>query len=306
MLDKKAIKELLSSRFSNDIHTKLSQIPLPCELKDTFKAAKRIKEAIQNNELIAVVGDYDVDGIVSTAIMAEFLSDMSANYIIKIPNRFKNGYGLNEEIINELDNATLIITVDNGISAIEAANICKKRKIDLIITDHHMPPSILPEAYAIINPKQKACTFPNIEICGAQVAWYLIGALKEVCNQKNYDMGKFLDLLTLAIIADMMELRDLNRILVRLGLVRINSSKRACFEAIKNYYNKEKFEFDDISFLIAPLINSAGRMDDATISFKFLRAKSLNEANGYLSMISEFNASRKEEEKALPLPQATP
>ena len=96
MLDKKAIKELLSSRFSNDIHTKLSQIPLPCELKDTFKAAKRIKEAIQNNELIAVVGDYDVDGIVSTAIMAEFLSDMSANYIIKIPNRFKNGYGLNE------------------------------------------------------------------------------------------------------------------------------------------------------------------------------------------------------------------
>ncbi len=316
MLDKKAIKELLSSRFSNDIHTKLSQIPLPCELKDTFKAAKRIKEAIQNNELIAVVGDYDVDGIVSTAIMAEFLSDMSANYIIKIPNRFKNGYGLNEEIINELDNATLIITVDNGISAIEAANICKKRKIDLIITDHHMPPSILPDAYAIINPKQKACTFPNIEICGAQVAWYLIGALKEavyngvnnfryigalqeVCNQKNYDMGKFLDLLTLAIIADMMELRDLNRILVRLGLVRINSSKRACFEAIKNYYNKEKFEFDDISFLIAPLINSAGRMDDATISFKFLRAKSLNEANGYLSMISEFNASRKEEEKAL-------
>ncbi|WP_096015611.1 single-stranded-DNA-specific exonuclease RecJ [Campylobacter lanienae] len=299
MLDKKAIKELLSSRFSNDIHTKLSQIPLPCELKDTFKAAKRIKEAIQNNELIAVVGDYDVDGIVSTAIMAEFLSDMSANYIIKIPNRFKNGYGLNEEIINELDNATLIITVDNGISAIEAANICKKRKIDLIITDHHMPPPILPDAYAIINPKQKACTFPNIEICGAQVAWYLIGALKEVCNQKNYDMGKFLDLLTLAIIADMMELRDLNRILVRLGLVRINSSKRACFEAIKNYYNKEKFEFDDISFLIAPLINSAGRMDDATISFKFLRAKSLNEANEYLSMISEFNASRKEEEKAL-------
>ena len=299
MLDKEAIKELLSSRFSNDIHTKLSEIPLPCELKDTFKAAKRIKEAIQNDELIAVVGDYDVDGIVSTAIMAEFLTDMSANFIIKIPNRFKDGYGLNEDIVKELDHATLIITVDNGISANEAALICKQKGIDLIITDHHMPPPILPQAYAIINPKQANCPFPNIEICGAQVAWYLIGALKEVCELRNYDMAKFLDLLTLAIIADMMELRDLNRILVRLGLARINSSKRACFEAIKNYYNKEKFEFDDISFLIAPLINSAGRIDDATISYEFLRSRNLKEANGYLDKICEFNASRKAQEKAL-------
>lgn len=164
MLDKEAIKELLSSRFSNDIHTKLSEIPLPCELKDTFKAAKRIKEAIQNDELIAVVGDYDVDGIVSTAIMAEFLTDMSANFIIKIPNRFKDGYGLNEDIVKELDHASLIITVDNGISANEAALICKQKGIDLIITDHHMPPPILPQAYAIINPKQANCPFPNIEI----------------------------------------------------------------------------------------------------------------------------------------------
>lgn len=299
MLDKNEIKEILSQRFSNDLHKKLSEIPLPCELKDTYKAANRIKTAIQNNELIAVVGDYDVDGVVSTAIMAEFFTDISADFIIRIPNRFKDGYGLNADIISELENVSLIITVDNGISANEAAEICLQKGIDLIITDHHMPPPILPKAYAIINPKQPECTFPNIEICGAQVAWYLVGALKEVCNLKNYDMGKFLDLLALAIIADMMELRDLNRILVRLGITKLNSSKRACFEAIKHYYSKDKFEFDDISFLIAPLINSAGRMDDATISYKFLRSKSVDEAKDCLDMITQFNNSRKEEEKAL-------
>lgn len=299
MLDKTEIRNLLNKRFSNDLHKKLSEIPLPCELKDTYKAAERIKTAIQNNELIAIVGDYDVDGVVSTAIMAEFLTDMSTDFIIRIPNRFKDGYGLNSDIVNELESVALIITVDNGISANEAADLCAKKGIDLIITDHHMPPQILPQAYAIINPKQPECTFPNIEICGAQVAWYLVGALKEVCSLKNYDMGKFIDLLALAIIADMMELRDLNSILVRLGITRINSSKRACFEAIKCFYGKDKFEFDDISFLIAPLINSAGRMDDASVSFKFLRSKTIDEANSYLDMITCFNNSRKEQEKAL-------
>ncbi|MFW5613148.1 single-stranded-DNA-specific exonuclease RecJ [Campylobacter hyointestinalis] len=299
MLDKNEIRNLLSQRFESDLHKKLSEIPLPCELKDTYKAAHRIKTAVQNGELIAIVGDYDVDGVVSTAIMAEFFTDISADFIIRIPNRFKDGYGLNADIINELENVGLIITVDNGISANEAGELCSAKGIDLIITDHHMPPPILPKAYAIINPKQPECTFPNIEICGAQVAWYLVGALKEVCNIKNYDMGKFLDLLALAIVADMMELRDLNRILVRLGIGKINSSKRPCFEAIKCFYGKDKFEFDDISFLISPLINSAGRMDDASISFKFLRSKTLEEANRYFDMIVDFNNSRKEEEKAL-------
>ena len=141
-----------------------------------------------------------------------------------------------------------------------------------------MPPDVLPEAYAIINPKQKDCPFPNVEICGAQVAWYLVGALKNVCRI-NYDMGKFLDLLAIAIIADMMELRDLNRILVKLGVNRLNSSRRAAFAAIKQFYAKDKFECDDISFLIAPLINSSGRMDDASVSFEFLRAKNIDRAS---------------------------
>ncbi|EPV3114397.1 DHH family phosphoesterase, partial [Campylobacter jejuni] len=227
IINKNEIKKILASRFEKDLHTKLCDLPLPCCLKDAYKAANRIKEAVEKNEKVAIVGDYDVDGIISCVIMAEFFDDIGFDYIIRIPNRFKDGYGLNAEIINELD-VNLIITVDNGIAALEAAKLCKEKNIDLIITDHHMPQDILPDAFAIINPKQKDCDFPEIEICGAQVAWYLIAALKEVCKLK-YDMCKFLELLAIAIVADMMELRDLNRALVRRGIDHINKSKRAAF-----------------------------------------------------------------------------
>ncbi|NLK66107.1 MAG: single-stranded-DNA-specific exonuclease RecJ [Campylobacteraceae bacterium] len=298
MLGKKEVRELLESRFENDIHRKISEIPLPCHLKDTYKAAERIKTAIENNEKIAVVGDYDVDGIVSSVIVAEFLELFGVDFTVKIPNRFSDGYGLNPKILDELDGVSLIITVDNGISANEAADICLKRGIDLIITDHHEPPPVLPRAYAIVNPKQIECPFPDVEICGAEVAWYLVGALKEVCGVE-YDMGNALDLLVIAIMADMMELRDMNRVLVKMGLKKLNNSKRACFGAIKSKYQKEKFEFDDISFLIAPLINSTGRMDDASLSYEFLRAKNYKSAKYYLDKISKLNEDRKDEERLL-------
>ncbi|EAK0455352.1 single-stranded-DNA-specific exonuclease RecJ [Campylobacter upsaliensis] len=297
-ITKKELRQILASRFENDLHKKLCELPLPSCLKDIYKAANRIKEAIEKNEKVAIVGDYDVDGIISCVILSEFFDDIGFDYSVKIPNRFKDGYGLNEEIINELEDIKVIITVDNGIAALEAAKLCKERGIDLIITDHHTPLQTLPEAYAIINPKQKECNFPNIEICGAQVAWYLIAALKEVCKLK-YDMCKFLELLAIAIIADMMELRDLNRACVRRGIECINKSKRAAFRVMKQYYQKDKFAIDNIGFLIAPLINSAGRMDDASVSYKFLHTKDLNKAMHYLEQIISFNESRKDEEKQL-------
>lgn len=297
MLSKDEIRQILQNRFINDKHTSLNALPLPNKFKDIYKAAKRIKRAIENNERIGIVGDYDVDGIISCVIMAEFFDEMGADYVIKIPNRFKDGYGLNANIVKELD-VSLIITVDNGISANEAALLCLQRRIDLIITDHHIPPKTLPQAYAIINPKQKDDDFPDIEICGAQVAWYLLASLKELCKMK-YDMSKFIELLAIAIMADMMELRDLNRVLVRLGIEKINSSKRPAFKAIKQVFGKSKFELDSISFLIAPLINSAGRMDDANLSFEFLYTKNYEKANKLLAQIITFNNQRKSEEKRI-------
>ncbi len=297
-LDKAAIREILAARFANDTHRTLSQLPLPSELRDCYKAAMRIRQAIERNEKIAVVGDYDVDGVVSSAIIADFLSLMGAQFRVKIPNRFTDGYGLSVEMIEEFRDADVIITVDNGITANDAAARAKALGICLIITDHHMPGAALPEAYAIVNPKQPACTFNAAEICGAQVAWYIVAALKEVCAL-NIDMKRYLDLLSVAIVADMMELRGMNRALVRNGFKRLNAGKRPCFEAMKLCLNRSKFEFDDISFLIAPLINSAGRMDDASISYQFLRAKTLGEATRLFEQIRAFNDRRKSEERQL-------
>lgn len=299
MLDKSAVKQLLDARFEKDIHTSLAKLPLPQQMGGAKKAAKIIAHSIKANEKIAIVGDYDCDGVCSTAILDEFFADLGLKDIrVRIPNRFKDGYGLNEQMIDDLD-ADLIITVDNGITAFEAAKACRDRAIKLVITDHHMPLDELPDANALVNPQCKDNPFPFKEICGAQVAWYLCAALKEELGIKDYNLGKFTDLLALAIIADMMELKDLNRVLVRDGLKRMNNSPRACFRAICALFGKDKFGFDDISFLITPLINSAGRMSDAKVSFDFLRSQDDISANALLEKIQGFNDNRKECEKEL-------
>ncbi|MDR1008413.1 MAG: single-stranded-DNA-specific exonuclease RecJ [Campylobacteraceae bacterium] len=296
-LTKEAIKEILQERFAKDYHTKLSLIPKPSVFKDMQKAAIRIKDAIEKKEKIVIVGDYDVDGVVSLAILAEFFDDFEISYDIEIPNRFSDGYGLNPSIVERVK-ADVLITVDNGISAVAAAEFCKQQGIDLIITDHHTPPPVLPDAFAIVNPKQKSCNFPNSEICGAQVAWYLAAAIKEVCGYE-YNLGKFMDMLCIAIIADMMELKDINRTMVKNGLKLLSNSERPAFAAIREVFKKEHFDGEDISFLISPLLNSSGRMEDALFSYGFLRSKSKKEALARLEEIIAINERRKEEEKNL-------
>jgi len=297
LLSKEDIRQILKSRFENDCCTCLGEIPKPSSLKDIARASKRIVDAIRQKERIAIVGDYDVDGVISSVILSQFFDDFGVDYSLIIPNRFTDGYGLNPEIVAKLD-VQVIITVDNGISAIEAARICKDQGIDLIITDHHNVPATLPDAYAIINPKQEDCDFPHCEICGAQVAWYLVAALKEEMGAP-YDLSKFLDLLCIAIMADMMELVGMNRVMVKKGIVELNHSKRAAFEAIKQYFGKKILESDDISFLIAPLINSSGRMEDAHFSYEFLKSKNVDDALVKLDYIVSLNEARKDEERLL-------
>ncbi len=297
LLTKEDIKKILSQRFEDDKFSTLSSLPTPDMFKDMKKAALRVSEAIKNREKITIVGDYDVDGVVSSYILSDFLEKLVDNVEVVIPNRFKDGYGISKDMVKNI-NSSLIITVDNGISSIEAAKICKDKSIDLIITDHHTPSEILPDAYAIINPKQKDCNFPYKEICGAQVAWYFAGAIKHILGLK-FNMLEYIDLLGIAIVADMMELKDLNRVLVKKSLQAINNSKRASILAIKNSYNKSSFCSEDISFLLAPLINSAGRMDSALKAYKFLKSKNLQEASVLLDEIKSLNEKRKEIEKEL-------
>ncbi len=290
MLTKAKIKEILSSRIEEIDSLSIPHFSL---LSDIKKAAKRIKKAIQNNEKIIIVGDYDVDGVSSSAVIHLFLSEIYNNFEIKIPNRFKHGYGLSSKLLEEID-ADLIITVDNGISSFEAAEICKQRGIDLIITDHHTPSEILPEAYAIVNPKTSP-DFPFKEICGAEVAWYLCAALKHEMKLKK-DLREFLDIVAIAIIADVMPLQNMNRVLVNMGLKRLNRAISPFAKAIKRFFNNE-IKSVDIAFNIAPRLNAAGRMDDANIAFKFLISKDENEAYKLYLELDKLNNLRKETEK---------
>ncbi len=289
-LTKRRIEELLSARFK-DGFKELKDLPSPFALHDMERAAERVAEAVHKKERIVIVGDYDVDGVVSTAIMEEFFELI--NFPVKsiIPNRFRDGYGLSPSILERVE-ADLVITVDNGIAAFEAAELCKRRGIDLIITDHHTTAEELPDAYAIVNPKKEQCAFPYPEICGAQVAWFLVGALKSALGV-DIKMSRFLDLLAVAVVADVMPLVAINRPIVKRGLEMISTSKRPAFEAVRAYLGKSSFGSMDIGFSIAPRINSAGRMEDAAVALKFLRAKTLSEASSGWLKLEELNSLRR-------------
>jgi len=287
------LEKKLKSRFS-DGFSKLSDLADPLSLTDTKKGAMRLKRAIENGERITVVGDYDVDGVVSTAIMREFFTEINVDVNYVIPNRFRDGYGVSSAVIERLD-TDLVITVDNGINAFEAAISAKSRGIDLIITDHHTPAQTLPDAYCVINPKRVDCDFKHQEICGAQVAWFFIAAVKKVMSL-NIQMQKYLDLLVLAIIADVMPLTDINRALVQAGLNSISKSNRPAFKAMRSFLNKSSLRAEDIAFSIAPRINSAGRMEDASLALDFLNAKNENDAMDALLRLDGLNQLRKETE----------
>ena len=324
MLTKEKIKKILSARIEE---ISSMQIPHFTLLSDIEKAAKRVVQAIKNNEKIVIVGDYDVDGVSSSAIMHLFLREIYDNFEIKIPNRFKHGYGLTPKILEEID-ADLIITVDNGITSFEAAEICKERGIDLIITDHHTPKKreskelrvesrewkvesednensqfltlhsqfVLPNAYAVVNPKTSS-DFPFKEICGAEVAWYLCAAIKNEMKLKK-DLREFLDILCIAIIADVMPLQHMNRVLVNMGLKRLNKTKRAFSKTIKKFFSGE-IRSVDIAFNVAPRLNAAGRMADAKVAFEFLISDDENEAYNLYLELDRLNNLRKETEKEI-------
>ncbi len=289
-LDSSALFKLLNNRFSEG-HKKLSQIPDPALLHDGLKAARKIARTIQDKKKITIVGDYDVDGVSSTAIMIEFFKQIPYEVEAIIPNRFTDGYGVSPTVLQRVD-ADLIITVDNGISAIDAANICKQRGIDLIITDHHTPSKQLPDAYAIVDPKLPECQYPFKEICGAQVAWLLLALLKKELALQ-IDMKQFLDILAIAIIADIMPLVDINRTLVKEGLKVLMNSQRPASRIICDFLNKSMISSEDIAFQIAPRINSAGRLEDASIALEFFTATSTNKAYQQFEKLNKLNELRK-------------
>ncbi|WP_428739257.1 single-stranded-DNA-specific exonuclease RecJ [Sulfurimonas sp.] len=293
LLTKQDLYNLLSRRFESE-DKKLSQIPNPALLLNGEKAAKRIANAIKTNQKIVLVGDYDVDGVSSTAIVVDFFRQIPYPIEAIIPNRFTDGYGVSPKILERIE-ADLVITVDNGITAVEAAEICKERGIDLIITDHHTPSENLPDAYAIVDPKLPECHYPFKEICGAQVAWLILALVKKELSL-DIDMKQFLDILAIAIIADVMPLIDINRTIVKEGLKYMMYSPRPSSIIIRDFLNKSQINSEDIGFMIAPRINSAGRLEDASIALNFYTAVDVNKAYHYFELLGKLNELRKETE----------
>ncbi len=293
-----SLSDLLQNRFSEEGFLTLKDLPNPSLFKDMDRAVERIVKAIKENEKIVLIGDYDVDGVVSTTLMILFFEEIGIDLQWIIPNRFKDGYGLSPNIVSRIEGATLAITVDNGISAVDAAKMCQDRGIDLIITDHHLLPPEVPEAYAIIDQKQETCGFPYSDVCGAQIAWYLIAALKKHFK-KEINIKSYLDLVAVAIIADMMPLKHINRTMVLSGIQMLNQSKRPAIRAFKEYLDKETIATDDIGFQLAPILNSAGRMEDASEAVKFLISRNIYEARVDLEKLILFNTDRKEKEQKI-------
>ena len=290
-----ALEILLQNRFKEGFLS-LKDLPQPSTFKDMDRATERIVLAIKNREKITVIGDYDVDGVTSTTLMKLFFEEI--NYPIEwiIPNRFRDGYGLSANIIPRIEGTDLAITVDNGISAVYAAQLCKEQGIELIITDHHLLAPKIPEAYAIIDQKQEACTFPYEEVCGAQIAWYLIASLKNALNIK-INMISYMELTAIAIIADMMPLQHINRAMVEAGIQALNKSQRPAIKAFKEQSQKETISAEDIGFFLAPLLNSAGRMEDASFAVDFLLSSNIYDARVRLERLVDFNTLRKATEQ---------
>ncbi|MBS9774849.1 MAG: single-stranded-DNA-specific exonuclease RecJ [Tenacibaculum sp.] len=273
----------------NDLHN-------PYLLKDMDCAVKRIERAIKNKENILIYGDYDVDGTTAVSLVYLYLKTFYPNIYTYIPDRYTEGYGISYTGIDfaHNNNFSLIIALDCGIKAIEKINYAKEKNIDFIICDHHKPADKLPQAVAILNPKRKDCNYPYKELCGCGVGFKLIQALAEKRNQTINDLASYLDLVAIAIAADIVPITGENRILAYYGLQIINSNPRNGIKAIISNIKKDKLTITDVVFIIAPRINAAGRMKHGNYAVELLTENNLNSANEFALKIEKFNSNRKE------------
>jgi len=281
----------------------LAQLPDPQLLLGMEPAVARLLRAIKEREKIVIYGDYDVDGTTSTAMLMEFFRDVGAEVDYYIPHRIREGYSLNAEALKRLyeQGAKVLVTVDNGISARREAEVAKQLGLDLVITDHHEVPPELPEAYAILNPKQAGDTFPGKELAGVGVAFYLIVALRAALREagmlgdREPNLRQALDLVAVGTIADMAPLTGVNRILVREGLKVLSKTSRPGLRALKEIAGIDgEVAADQVAFRLGPRINAVGRLDDAAFGVKLLLARNDAEALELARRLDRANAERQD------------
>ncbi len=244
----------------------------PYELPDMPRAVERIETAKQKGEIVAVCGDYDVDGVTASAILYTYLKDNGYNVVCSIPKRLESGYGLHNDTIDELKekNVSLMITVDNGISAAEEIEYAKSLGIDTVVTDHHLPSQKLPDAVAVVDAHLPQCQMEFKDYAGVGIAYMLVCALERVpCEEM---LERYGDLAALGTVADMVPLVSENRMLVKEGLKVLNARKRIGLNSLVELttIGDKKIDEQNIAFTIAPRINAAGRMGNSMRAFELL------------------------------------
>ena len=273
----------------------------PMLLTDMDKACARILDAIDREETIVVFGDYDVDGVTATALLYQHLKGMGANVKCMLPSREGDGYGLSKNAIQSIHDKgyQLIVTVDNGISALEEAEFAASLGVDLIVTDHHLPHDTLPKAVAVVDPRRADDTSPFKGLCGAGVAFKLCAALDGCPPEEMLDYCG--DLAAVGTVADVMPLVGENRTLVKAGLRQLQQTDRPGFGALLEEVGLagKPITAENISYAIAPRINAAGRMDNAVTALQLVLCEDPDRAEELAHKLNEINAHRQETEQQI-------
>ncbi len=277
------------------------QLVSAMELADIDIAADRINSAIEADELIAVFGDYDCDGVTASAIMYDYLTSRGARAVCYIPDRQTEGYGMNNSAIDRLNaqGVSLIVTVDNGISCFDEIAYASSLGIDTVITDHHLPPENLPQAVAVVDPHRRDCSSSFKEICGAEVAFKVVCAVED--KEPEQLLSRYADLLCIATIGDVMPLVNENRSIVREGIRKIKTTPRTGISALLSAAGIERGSVSSasVTFGLVPRINAAGRMGSAERAFKLLVSDNMLEALALANEIDEENAARQKAERQI-------
>lgn len=281
----------------NFLNPSLSDLSDPFMLKDMERGVDRVISALTNKEKIMIFGDYDVDGITSASLMYLVLTKLGAQVSYYLPNRLVEGYGLSEEGILEAERrgTRLIISVDCGINAVKEVDYAKKKGIDCIITDHHEPAETLPDACAIINPKQEGETYKGKELSGVGVAFKLAQAIYRKLGQDEKELEDHLDLVALGTAADIVPLLGENRILTRYGLLQVAKTSKPGLKSlifISGLMGKE-IGTGQVVFILAPRINAVGRLGDAERAIKLLTTRDERLASEISRVLDEENRKRK-------------
>ena len=292
---------------SNYLHGTIADLNNPHLLKDVDYLCAVLKEKIESGKRIRIIGDYDIDGVMATYILYKGLRRVGACVSTVIPDRMKDGYGINEHLIEQAkeDGMDTILTCDNGIAAISEIAYAKKLGLTVLVTDHHEIPYeevdgekkfLRSEADAIVNPKQEECAYPFKGLCGAAVAWKAIAVLYELYQVPKEECYEFLENVAFATVGDVMDLVGENRILVREGLKRIQNTQNIGMRALilQNNLEMQRINAYHFGFVLGPCINASGRLDTARISLQLFLEEDVQKADAIAKELVDLNAQRKD------------